>query len=76
MRNVRFLCTPVEEDLYLDEIIDYADSNVCVSIEDLGMKIETITVECDHSTDAVRIANMKMFNKCKGYNFVIVGITW
>lgn len=76
MRNVRFLLAPQNYNLYLDEIIDYADAYTSVPIEDLGLKIETVQINCDNSNDAVRNATMKMFNKCKGYNFVVVGVTW
>lgn len=76
MRKVKFLAAPRNYDLYLDEIIEYADENICVSIEDLGLKIESVIVECDNSYEAVKIATKKMFDKCKGYNFVEVGVTW
>lgn len=76
MRKVKFLAAPRNYNLYLDEITEYADEYTCVSIEDLGFKLETVVVECDNSLAAVKIANKKMFDKCKGFNFVVVGVTW
>lgn len=76
MRNVKFLCSPVNKDLYLDEIIDYADDNNMVSIGDLGLHIRIITVDCDNSYEAVKIASRKMFQENKGFNFVDIGVMW
>ena len=40
MRNVRFLLAPQNYNLYLDEIIDYADAYTSVPVEDLGLKLK------------------------------------
>ncbi len=76
MRNVKFLLAPISDDLYLDEIIEYADSCVMVSVEDLGLKLKIISVDCDNSYDAVKIARQKLFQENKGFNFVDIGVTW
>lgn len=76
MRNVKFLCSPVNEDLYLDEIIEYADDNIMVPLVDLGLHIRIITVDCNNSYEAVKIATRKMFQENKGFNFVEIGVTW
>lgn len=74
---IKFLTAPNDIELYYGEITDYADKNVCLPIEDLGLLIEYIQVKgALNSYEAAKIAIRKMFNKWKGYRFDVIGSSW
>lgn len=73
-RTVEFLTAPVEMNLCGDDIIEYADSCICLSIEDLGLNIERVTVIAPDQVSCVKMANKIMFDKNKGRTFTCIGV--
>ena len=72
-RTVRFLVAPMEMDLFASEITEYADNNICLPIEDLGLSIVEVTVKCENQYQCVKTAIMKLFNTWKGDRFEVIG---
>ena len=72
-RTVRFLVAPLEMDLFGDEIIEYADKYIGLSIEDLGLSIVEVSVKCENQNQCVKTAIMKLFDAWKGDRFSVIG---
>lgn len=72
-RTIRFLVAPVKLDLFASEIIEYADNNIGLSIEELGLSIVEVTVKCENQYQCVQTAIMKLFNTWKGDRFEVIG---
>lgn len=72
--KVKFLTAPLEKDLAIYEISNYAEWYPGLTIEDMGLAIVKVEVQAVDMVTAVREAYRKMFNSWKGFTFEEIGV--